>query len=333
MSAAELRGSAAGGSCLRRYAARNASLVLSYLVLAVMGLYYVSYALGHGQLSVFSVTSVFNNTMPLLIAAIGQTFVVLTGGIDLSVGSIISLTNSLAAVYMKDTLSSSLGWSGLILLVGSAAGAVNGLLVAVGRIQPILVTLASLSIWAGAALFVLPQPGGAIPPGFTAVLAGNAWNVVPASAVTLLVLIGFWMLFRRTGLAVALYAVGDDERSARANGVPVVAAKIAAYALSGLFAALAGLYLSAVTTSGDATTGAVYTLTSIAAVVLGGVSLFGGRGSAAGSMAGAFVLTLIVNILFFANINPLLQEFFQGLVLILAMAASVLVNLLLGRAG
>jgi len=333
VSAAELRGSAAGGSCLRRYAARNASLVLSYLVLAVMGLYYVSYALGHGQLSVFSVTSVFNNTMPLLIAAIGQTFVVLTGGIDLSVGSIISLTNSLAAVYMKDTLSSSLGWSGLILLVGSAAGAVNGLLVAVGRIQPILVTLASLSIWAGAALFVLPQPGGAIPPGFTAVLAGNAWNVVPASAVTLLVLIGFWMLFRRTGLAVALYAVGDDERSARANGVPVVAAKIAAYALSGLFAALAGLYLSAVTTSGDATTGAVYTLTSIAAVVLGGVSLFGGRGSAAGSMAGAFVLTLIVNILFFANINPLLQEFFQGLVLILAMAASVLVNLLLGRAG
>jgi ribose transport system permease protein len=332
VSAAELRGSAAGGS-LRRYAARNVSLVLSYLVLAVMGLYYVTYALGHGQLSVFSVTSVFNNTMPLLIAAIGQTFVVLTGGIDLSVGSIISLTNSLAAVYMKDTLGSSLGWSGLILLVGSAAGAVNGLLVAVGRIQPILVTLASLSIWAGVALFVLPQPGGAIPLGFTAVLAGNAWNVVPASAVMLLVLIGFWMFFRRTGLAVALYAVGDDERSARANGVPVVAAKIAAYTLSGLFAALAGLYLSAVTTSGDATTGAVYTLTSIAAVVLGGVSLFGGRGSAAGSMAGAFVLTLIVNILFFANINPLLQEFFQGLVLILAMAASVLVNLLLGRAG
>jgi len=209
--------------------------------------------------------------------------------------------------------------------------AMNGILVAVGRIQPILVTLASLSIWAGAALFVLPQPGGAIPQGFSAVLAGNAWQLVPAAAFTLLVVAGFWSLFRRTGLAVALYAVGDDERSARANGVPVVTAKIAAYTLSGLFSALAGLYLSAVTTSGDATTGAVYTLTSIAAVVLGGVSLFGGRGSAAGSMAGAFVLTLIVNILFSANINPLLQEFFQGLVLILAMAASVLVNLLLAR--
>jgi ribose transport system permease protein len=322
-----------GGTLFRRYAQRNASLLLSYLVLAAMGLYYVIFAAGHGQLSVFSVTSIFNNTMPLLIAAMGQTFVVLTGGIDLSVGSIISLTNSVAAVYMRDSLGSVLTWSGLILIIGAVAGAVNGVLVAVGRIQPILVTLASLSIWAGAALFVLPQPGGAIPAGFTAALAGNAWDVLPASAFTLAILIVFWRLFRRTGLAVSLYAVGNDERSARANGVPVVSAKIAAYTLSGLFSALAGLYLSAVTTSGDATTGAIYTLTSIAAVVLGGVSLFGGRGSAAGSIAGAFVLTLIVNILFFANINPLLQEFFQGLVLILAMAATVLVNLVLARSG
>ncbi len=321
------------GDRFRRYARRNASLLLSYLVLTVMGLYYVGYAAGHGQLSVFSVTSVFNNTMPLLVAAIGQTMVVLTGGIDLSVGSIISLSNSLAAVHMQDSAGSVLAWSGLILLIGAATGATNGVLVAVGRIQPILVTLASLSVWAGVALFVLPQPGGAIPPGFTALLAGNAWQTVPASAVVLGALIVFWILFRRTGLAVALYAVGNDERSARANGVPVAAAKIAAYTLSGLFAALAGLYLSAVTTSGDATTGGIYTLTSIAAVVLGGVSLFGGRGSATGSMAGAFVLTLIVNILFFANINPLLQEFFQGLVLILAMAASVLVNVVLGRTG
>jgi ribose transport system permease protein len=322
-----------GGTLFRRYAQRNASLLLSYLVLAAMGLYYVVFAVSHGQLSVFSVTSIFNNTMPLLIAAMGQTFVVLTGGIDLSVGSIISLTNSVAAVYMRDSLGSVLTWSGLILIIGAVAGAVNGVLVAVGRIQPILVTLASLSIWAGAALFVLPQPGGTIPAGFTAALAGNAWDVLPASAFTLAVLIVFWRLFRRTALAVSLYAVGNDERSARANGVPVVSAKIAAYTLSGLFSALAGLYLSAVTTSGDATTGAIYTLTSIAAVVLGGVSLFGGRGSAAGSIAGAFVLTLIVNILFFANINPLLQEFFQGLVLILAMAATVLVNMVLARSG
>jgi ribose transport system permease protein len=331
MSAAEVEVGTAVAQ-LRRYAVRNASLVLSYLVLATMGLYYVAYAAIHAQLSVFSVTSVFNNTMPLLLAAVGQTFVVLTGGIDLSVGSIISLTNSLAAVHMADTLGGVLGWSGLILVIGGIAGAINGVLVAVGRIQPILVTLASLSIWAGAALFVLPQPGGAIPSGFSAFLAGNAWHFVPASAMALLVLVVFWTVFRRTGLAVALYAVGDDERSARANGVRVKATKITAYILSGLFSALAGLYLSAVTTSGDATTGGVYTLTSIAAVVLGGVSLFGGRGSAAGSMAGAFVLTLIVNILFFANINPLLQEFFQGLVLILAMAASVLVNLLFARA-
>src|SRR5438552_1547636 len=88
--------------------------------------------------------STIQATMPLLLAAVGQTFVVLTGGIDLSVGSIISLTNSLAAVHMADTLGGVLGWSGLILVIGGIAGAINGVLVAVGRIQPILVTLASL---------------------------------------------------------------------------------------------------------------------------------------------------------------------------------------------
>jgi ribose transport system permease protein len=136
---------------------------------------------------------------------------------------------------------------------------------------------------------------------------------------------------RRTPFLVALYAIGNDERAARANGLPILRAKVGAYTLGGTFAGAAGLYFAAVTTSGDATSGTPLTLTSIAAVVLGGISLFGGRGSAAGALAGAFILTLLLNVLFFAGVNPQLQDFFQGLFLILAVMASTLVRRLLQR--
>jgi ribose transport system permease protein len=138
-------------------------------------------------------------------------------------------------------------------------------------------------------------------------------------------------VLRRTPFAVTLYAIGNDERAARANGAPVLRAKVGAYTLGGAFAGAAGLYFAAVTTAGDATAGTPLTLTSIAAVVLGGVSLFGGRGSAIGALAGAFILTLLLNVLFFAGINPQLQDFFQGLFLILAVMASTLVRRLLQR--
>jgi ribose transport system permease protein len=309
-----------------RFIQRNASLLLSYFILLVMALFYVVYAARQGQLSSYSVTSILNNTTPLLFAAVGQTFVVLTRGVDLSTGAVVSLANSLAAVLIHDSAASMIGWSIFILAVGGAVGAINGVLVSVGRIQPILATLATLSIWTGVAQFVLPEPGGVVPEAYTNLLTGSLFDTVPSSLIVLALLILFWNVFRQTGLSVAIYALGNDERSAFANGVNVRLTKVLAYALSSAFAAMAGLYLSALTTSGDTNIGAIYTLTSIAAVVLGGVSLFGGRGSALGSMAGAFVLTLSVNILFLARINPWLQEFFQGLVLILAMAAHTLLS-------
>ncbi|HZR44864.1 MAG TPA: hypothetical protein VFB12_32425, partial [Ktedonobacteraceae bacterium] len=146
------------------------------------------------------------------------------------------------------------------------------------------------------------------------------------SLLIFILLILLWLILRRTRFLVTLYAIGNDERAARATGVPVRFAKIGAYTVGGLFSGAAGLYLAAVATSGDATSGTPLTLTSIAAVVLGGVSLFGGRGSAIGSLVGACILTLLLNVLFFAGINPQLQEFFQGLFLILAVIISTLVR-------
>jgi ribose transport system permease protein len=273
----------------------------------------------------FELSTTLNNTMTVGLAAVGQTFVVLTGGIDLSVGGIVDVTNSVAAQMMRDNPGSMLAITLLVLAIGAGAGFINGLLVTYGRLQPIIVTIATLAIWQGVALLVLPQQGGAIPPGYTNLLAGNI-GIVPSSLIIFILLILLWQILRRTHFLVSLYAIGNDERAARANGVPVRFAKIGAYTVGGLFYGAAGLYLAAVATSGDATSGTPLTLTSIAAVVLGGVSLFGGRGSGVGSLVGACILTLLLNVLFFAGINPQLQEFFQGLFLILAVVASTLVR-------
>jgi ribose transport system permease protein len=267
----------------------------------------------------FEVTTTVNNTMPLVFAGVGQAIVVITRGIDLSIGGVIDLTNAIAALYLGDSLPSMVVCSLCVLLVGAACGLFNGLLIAYGRVQPILVTLATLAIFQGLAIRVLPSPGGQVPPEFTAMFANmNA----PVSLIYILLLIGFWFCFRRTSLGVGLYAIGNDEQAAQAHAVNVIRTRIAAYVLGGVFAAIAGLFMAASATAGDATTGNGYTLRSIVAVVLGGVNLFGGRGSPIGAVVGAFVSAMIVNILFFAQIDPLYQSFFEGLFLVVAVLAT-----------
>ena len=278
----------------------------------------------------FEITSTVDNTMPLALAAIGQSVVVLTRGIDLSVGGVIDLTNALGAIWLTGGVLHMIGVSVLIVLIGAAAGLLNGLLVGLGRLQPIVVTLATLSIFQGLAIRVLPQPGGAVPDGYTAFLVNPNQ---PTALVFLLIAIVGWMALRRSRLGVGIFAIGNDESSAAALGVNAMRSKIAAYMIGGALYALAGLFLAANATAGDATTGDGYTLTSIVAVVLGGVNLFGGRGSAVGAICGAFITTMIVNILFFAHINPLYQSFYEGLFLVIAVVFGALIGRLVrGRA-
>jgi ribose transport system permease protein len=315
---------------LSYYGAQNVPLLLSIgILVAMILLYLILFVLRQQRLpGGFELSTTLNNSMTLGLAALGQSLVVLTGGIDLSVGGIVDVTNSVAARMMQDNPGSIVGITLLVLLIGAGAGLLNGLLVTYGRLQPIIVTIATLAIWQGVALLVLPQPGGSIPTVVTNLLAGDIAGL-PASLIIFILLILFWQVLRRTPFLVALYAIGNDERAARANGASVELAKVGAYTLGGVFAGAAGLYLAASSTSGDATTGTQFTLTSIAAVVLGGISLFGGRGSAVGSLIGACILTLLLNVLFFAGVNPQLQEFFQGLFLILAVVVSTLIRRLL----
>jgi ribose transport system permease protein len=301
----------------QHFLAQNAPLILAQLILlATLVAYTALYQRElHKLPGNFDWTSLTNTALPLVFVAVGQGIVVLTRGIDLSVGGMMAICSCLAAVHMRPTLASMLGWSVLTLAIGAAGGLLNGLLVAHARLQPILVTLATLSIYQGIALRILKSPGGAVPSQFTSFLT----NTNRPSALALVALAaGLWWVFRRTRLGVGIVAVGNDESAARANGINVRAMKVWAYVLAGVFAAAAGLLMAATRTSGDATSGNVYTLTSIAAVVLGGISFLGGRGSAIGAILGAFALTLVENVLFFAHVQPLYTPFYQGLFLVVA---------------
>jgi len=309
---------------------QNTPLVVAVVLLVAMAVIYVvlfGVQVG-GVPGAFEISSIVDHAVPLSLAAVGQTVVVLTRGLDLSVGGMMDLTNSLAALHLHGGVGPELGWTLLILLIGAAGGLLNGLLVAFGRLQPILVTLGTLSIFQGIALWILASPGGHVDPGYT----GFFLNPGTPSALIWVVVLGLaWAAFRRTRLGVSIFAVGNGEDAARANEVSVARTKVMAYVIAGTLASAAGIALATTTTGGDAVGGDVFTLSSIAAVVVGGVSLFGGRGSAVGAMCGAFVLTLLINVLFFANIDPLFQPFYQGLFLVLAVGASTLLARLLAR--
>jgi ribose transport system permease protein len=256
--------------------------------------------------------------LPLALAAVAQAIVVISGGIDLSIGSMMALTSVTAAVLMKDQ---SEGVAILVVLgvlgMGLVLGAINGALVVVTKVPDIIVTLAMSFVWAGAALLVLIRPGGASAEWLKQLVAGSiVSDWVPRAIVFLLVSVAVvWIPLRRSTTGLAIYAVGSNRLSAFRSGVSVGRTKILAYALGGFYSALGGLALTATTGEGNPVPGG-YTLLGIAAIVLGGVSLAGGRGGVVGPIIAVFILALVRSDLTFLGANPNLATVIQGLILI-----------------
>jgi ribose transport system permease protein len=272
-------------------------------------------------------TTAANKGVLLAIVAMAQTLVVLTSGIDLSVGMVMVLTNCLAStIVVGSPLSVALGTVG-VLATGALCGALNAVIVIYGRLQPIVTTIATGAVFYGVALALRRVPGGDIDPTLGEALTGKLPGGVPASLVLLLALVLFvWLPYRRSETGRAAYAIGSSEVAAYMSGVPIRRAKFAAYTLSGLLASVAGLFITCITSSGEASAanGNTYTLYSIAAVVLGGVSLFGGSGSAVGAIFGALMFRTIGDLLFVFDLDPLWQPLFQGVVLAAAVCLGAL---------
>lgn len=269
------------------------------------------------------------SVLPLALAAVAQTCAVLARGIDLSVGSIMALTSVISATLMKDRGE---GFAVVVvigvLLLGLVLGAVNGSLVVFTRVPDIVVTLAMLYVWAGCALLVLKRPGGGSAKWLSDLTRGpllTAW--IPQAAVVLFVVIALiWIPIRRSRLGLSLYAVGSEPLAAFRSGVSVMRTKIFSYMLAGLFAALAGLALTANTGIGSPVPGP-YTLMSVAAVVLGGVSLAGGRGGVFGPVIAVVILSLLRTDMTFLNVDTNLATVAQGLILVGVVMVGSLIQL------
>ncbi len=255
---------------------------------------------------------------PMLIVATAMTFVITTGGIDLSVGSTVALTNAVAALALQ----SGLPWPAAILavlLLGALIGAAQGWFVATQAIPSFIVTLAGLSALRGAALLLTQGYSIPIAPGaFTSI--GRGWLLgvpVPAALAAVVAALGFVVLVR-TRFGRQVVAIGANAEAARRVGMPVRRVTATVYVLTGLASALAGLVIAARLGSGSSNAAVGFELDAIAAVVLGGTALAGGRGSVAGTVLGALTIAVIGNGLILAHVSPFFTQIVTGAIILAA---------------
>jgi ribose transport system permease protein len=269
--------------------------------------------------SAFDVQTLVLGSMPLAFAAMAQAVVVISGGIDLSVGAAMSVFNVASArLFETASFSQAVGLSFALMACGVLVGAANGVLVVLTRVPDIVVTLATSFVLAGVALLILNTPGGGAPLDYgNLVQGGVGTDWVPEGIVVLAaVLLVFWLPVRVSRAGLALYAIGSNRNAAFLSGVRVGWTRILAYALAGLFAALGGLALTATTANGNPIAGSIYTLQSFAAIVLGGVLLAGGRGGLVGPVVGAFALTQITSQLSYWQVEPNWAQVIQGAIVV-----------------
>ncbi len=267
-----------------------------------------------------SIRNVLVSSTPLGIAAVGQTFVILTAGIDLSIGSVISLTNLAAAVMMKDRPDLAVWIALLCAGMGLLIGLLNGYAVGYQKLNPFILTLGMGTIIRGVTLSIKDAPGGAVTRDFMQIARASV-GPIPAPVIYLLILyvIGTYML-KKTPYGLSIFAVGGNENSARLSGIRTRRVIMSVYGISGLMAALAGIFLAARIGSGDPLVGDAFTLDAVTATVLGGTSLMGGIGGLWGTLAGVLIIGILNTMLNLNNISTFYQWIVKGAILIGSLA-------------
>jgi ribose transport system permease protein len=316
---------AAPAGTLSRLLSRHRGAIIAAIVFAALLL--VVDLVSAGRLTYFDISFLSSGGATSALAAIGQTLVILSGGFDLSAGAVISLVNVVLATSMDPmaTGSSVALWTLVGIGVGMLVGAFNGFFIAVLRMQPIVVTLSTMFILQGVTLLVMDKPGGFVSPDLGAFYLGDAidgWLPMPLVVIGVVLLAWFWLKGTRFG--TALYAVGSDPDAAASVGVRVVLVRFFVYVIAGGCYGLAGVFISAQTGSGDPLVGNPLLLSMFAAVVVGGTRLGGGQGGPVGTVFGAYILMMVVNILLVLNVSAYYSTIAEGTILILAVLAGSL---------
>ncbi|MCE2467691.1 MAG: ABC transporter permease [Caldilineaceae bacterium] len=306
-----------------------------WLLLLALLIWYANLIPRFGE---FQITSISKNSLPLVYLALGQAIIVIAGGIDLSLGALLLLSNAIAARFMADQPFGAVLVIAL-LLIGLVAflNGMTGYVIRLSGVPDIVVTLATSYIWSGLALWILPSPGGGTAPEFRWLFTGSESGIGGTYVLPVLMMIipatVVFLLSRRTRLGLSMYAVGSDSNIASLAGLGVTRAKVASYALGGALAALAGLATVAITGTGDPrfSVGANATLNSVAAVVLGGIALTGGTGLVLGVVAAGMILIMLNPILSAMGINPNNAQILQGVLIAIVMMIGGLVTLIRER--
>ncbi len=252
--------------------------------------------------------------------AFGMTFVILTGGIDLSVGSILALTGAVSAGLMAGGMDPLLAML-LGLLLGAILGAINGLIIAKGKVAPFIATLATMTIYRGLTLvYTEGKPISGLGDSMAFQMLGKGYFFgIPVPVVTMIIAFGvLYFILKKTTFGRRVYAVGGNEEASRLSGISVDRIKIYVYALTGALAALASLILTSRLNSAQPTAGTMFELDAIAAVVLGGTSLTGGRGWIVGTIIGALIIGVLNNGLNLIGVSSFFQQVVKGAVILIA---------------
>jgi ribose transport system permease protein len=278
--------------------------------------------LNRNFLAIDNVLNVLRQTSINAVMALGMTFVILTAGIDLSVGAVLALCGAIAASFIGGGHSVAFTLP-VVLLIGAGLGTLSGVAVTPGGVQPFIATLVSMTVLRGAVLvFTSGRPistsDAAGSEAFNALGAGYLLGIPIPVLIAAVVFFGCWVTLTQTRFGRYVYAVGGNETVSRLSGVNVMRVKIAVYAISGVLSALAGIILTARLESAQPTAGTGYELDAIAAVVVGGTSLAGGTGSIFGTLVGALIIGVLNNALNLMDVSSYYQMVAKGTVILLA---------------
>jgi ribose transport system permease protein len=277
----------------------------------------------------FELRTITAGTMALALLAMAQSVVVISGGIDLSVGPMMVFANCLSVAWMGDRgLGQCIVIALAVLVIVVALAALTGAIITASGVPDIIVTLATGFTLAGLALFVIEAPRSGVTADFQRVVAGSLSNPWPSILWIVGALLVLWVPLKRSRLGLAIYAVGSDRKAAFLSGVNIARTRVLAYTIGGLFTALAGLSITATTLGGEprATIGTNATLNSVAAAVLGGVALTGGVGGLLGPVIAALCLSLIPAIMLGLGWDPSNADTARGVIIILVVAVAGLVQ-------
>jgi ribose transport system permease protein len=298
--------------------ARNLGLVIALVILCVVG----AITAGDRFTSVDNLMTILRLAAVIGVVSVGMTFVITGGGIDLSVGAVVALASVWATTTGTQAMADDIGWIAMVfaaLVVGTACGVINGVLIAYGKVVSFIATLAMLASARGLAEIIADRKTQIIDnQGFLDLFRSEPLGVPFIVIVFGLVTLGGWFLLNRTTFGRRTFAVGGNSEAARLAGIKVQRHTVYLYALLGLCAGIAAVMLMSRTTTGSSTHGTLYELDAIAAVVIGGTLLSGGRGTVIGTLFGVLIFTVLTNVFTLNNLSTSAQAVAKGVIIVVA---------------